>query len=599
MDKVNMCQIQKQIDNSKEEMMGVISFILAIFPLSFVINSYLVAMKNIGENQGTENIRTIFFYVLIFLIIGLMFIIMYILTSAIKIKAHRYSLLFILGIKKKDFWKILYKDYCITLLLIGVKSTIVVNLICLCMTSAIWSRKKKIFLIDFLKNYFISGSAVCVILVLLILVSVIIVFYHSLKRNMLEFWEGLNENISYNYDTKVFYYLKPILGVCIECVAIIFCLNYHTIYYAAVLQLISFYLISSSTECLRWIVKCKSKRDYKKIITSNAVLYQYKLNSKLIISIYLLNFIVVFVLGGVILSNLSYEIESNYQERYPYEFVVYGKGTNFLKESYPFFQGKTEEGKSIAIFSLSSYEDMVKKKETLSNEEVIYISQNNSEDFKPLEGKKEIKIYFNSEEADYKVKDSRWEIIFGENVSSKLENILVISDYEFKINAIDKWSLWYGDRNNIKIKKGVYVWKRTEAIEIEQKNDQYVLILVCIIGIFLILEGQGIILIKQVVNHSSITNKYKLFFSLGMSQKDRKKYFFHEIKNIAFYPMILGYVRGILLLGIIYFYQEGEFSKIFIYYLAVCVLILLIQYGSYYCIAMLMAKLYKIDSEPQ
>lgn len=599
MDKVNMCQIQKQIDNSKEEMMGVISFILAIFPLSFVINSYLVAMKNIGENQGTENIRTIFFYVLIFLIIGLMFIIMYILTSAIKIKAHRYSLLFILGIKKKDFWKILYKDYCITLLLIGVKSTIVVNLICLCMTSAIWSRKKKIFLIDFLKNYFISGSAVCVILVLLILVSVIIVFYHSLKRNMLEFWEGLNENISYNYDTKVFYYLKPILGVCIECVAIIFCLNYHTIYYAAVLQLISFYLISSSTECLRWIVKCKSKRDYKKIITSNAVLYQYKLNSKLIISIYLLNFIVVFVLGGVILSNLSYEIESNYQERYPYEFVVYGKGTNFLKESYPFFQGKTEEGKSIAIFSLSSYEDMVKKKETLSNEEVIYISQNNSEDFKPLEGKKEIKIYFNSEEADYKVKDSRWEIIFGENVSSKLENILVISDYEFKINAIDKWSLWYGDRNNIKIKKGVYVWKRTEAIEIEQKNDQYVLILVCIIGIFLILEGQGIILIKQVVNHSSITNKYKLFFSLGMSQKDRKKYFFHEIKNIAFYPMILGCVRGILVLGIIYFYQEGEFSKIFIYYLAVCVLILLIQYGSYYCIAMLMAKLYKIDSEPQ
>lgn len=599
MDKVNMCQIQKQIDNSKEEMMGVISFILAIFPLSFVINSYLVAMKNIGENQGTENIRTVFFNVLIFLIIGLMFIIMYILTSAIKIKAHRYSLLFILGIKKKDFWKILYKDYCIALLLIGVKSTIVVNLICLCMTSAIWSRKKKIFLIDFLKNYFISGSAVCVILVLLILMSVIIVFYHSLKRNMLEFWEGLNENISYNYDTKVFYYLKPILGVCIECVAIIFCLNYHTIYYAAVLQLISFYLISSSTECLRWIVKCKSKRDYKKIITSNAVLYQYKLNSKLIISIYLLNFIVIFVLGGVILSNLSYEIESNYQERYPYEFVVYGKGTNFLKESYPFFQGKTEEGKSIAIFSLSSYEDMVKKKETLSNEEVIYISQNNSEDFKPLEGKKEIKIYFNSEEADYKVKDSRWEIIFGENVSSKLENILVVSDYEFKINAIDKWSLWYGDRNNIKIKKGVYVWKRTEAIEIEQKNDQYVLILVCIIGIFLILEGQGIILIKQVVNHSSITNKYKLFFSLGMSQKDRKKYFFHEIKNIAFYPTILGCVRGILVLGIIYFYQEGEFSKIFIYYLAVCVLILLIQYGSYYCIAMLMAKLYKIDSEPQ
>lgn len=80
------------------------------------------------------------------------------------------------------------------------------------------------------------------------------------------------------------------------------------------------------------------------------MLYQYKLNSKLIISIYLLNFIVIFVLGGVILSNLSDEIESNYQERYPYEFVVYGKGTNFLKESYPFFQGKQKKEKVLQYF---------------------------------------------------------------------------------------------------------------------------------------------------------------------------------------------------------------------------------------------------------
>ncbi len=61
MDKVNMCQIQKQIDNSKEEMMGVISFILAIFPLSFVINSYLVAMKNIGKIREQRIFERSFF----------------------------------------------------------------------------------------------------------------------------------------------------------------------------------------------------------------------------------------------------------------------------------------------------------------------------------------------------------------------------------------------------------------------------------------------------------------------------------------------------------------------------------------------------------
>lgn len=413
----------------------------------------------------------------------------------------------------------------------------------------------------------------------------------------IDFWEGLNQNIAFKYDNRFLYYLKPILGVFVEILVIIFCLDYRTIYYAAILQMISFYLIASSTECLRWIAEYSQKKDYKSIISSHTILYQYKLNSKLIMVVYLLNFIVAFVVGGFILSGLSDKAQKNYQERYPYEYVIYGDNINFSQKQYPFFQGTTEEGKEVAVFSLSSYENITKSKETLFENEIIYISQQNPEEFRPLEGKQDFKVYYSSKEVTYTIKDSRWEIIFGENISPELEDILVVNDNEFETNATNIIHLWYGNRNDFFIDKDAHVWNRTEAIEKEKESNRYVMILMYIIGIFLILEGQGIILIKQIVNHSSITQKYKLLYTLGISQKDQKKYFFEEIRKIAFYPTMLGFSRGILILGIIYFYQESLSSNAFVYYLALCSITLIIQYGGYSCIALLMLKLYKRDLE--
>lgn len=597
MNKIYKPQMRWIIDNPKEDVGAFISFILAIFPLSFVTNSYLFALRNMEQNKGIENIQDVFLYVLVFLIVGLVFILIYILISTTKIKAHRYSLLFILGIKKKDFWKILYKDCFVSLLLIGIKSTIIINFVSICMASIIWNQKKQVLLIEFLLDYFIGTGLVCVMLILLILMAAITVFYYSLKKEMIDFWEGLNQNVTFKYDNRLLYYLKPILGVFIEILVIVFCLDYRTIYYAAILQIISFYLIVSSTECLRWITKYNQKKDYKSIISSHTIMYQYKLNSKLIMVIYLLNFMVAFVIGGFILSDLSDKAQKNYQEKYPYEYVIYGKNINFSQNLYPFFQGKTEEGKEVAIFSLSSYENITKRKETLSEYEIIYISQHSSEDFQPLEGKQDLKVYYNSKEVNYTIKDSRWEIIFGENISPELENILVVNNDEFEINAANKINLWYGNRNDFLIEKGTHVWNRTEAIEKEKESNLYVLILMYIIGIFLILEGQGIILIKQIVNHSTITQKYRLLYTLGISQKDKKKYFFEEIRKIAFYPTMLGFSRGILILGIIYFYQENLLSSAFVYYLILCGITLIIQYGGYYCVALLMLRLYKRDLE--
>ncbi|MDD3402146.1 MAG: hypothetical protein PHQ72_02155 [Hespellia sp.] len=596
MNKICKSKIVHVLRDLRENMCVFISFILAIFPLSFVLNSYLLAARNMDENRGSENIETVFLYVLIFLLIGLMLILIYILNSYIKIKAPKYSLLFILGIKKKEFWKILFKDYFATSLLMGTVSAITINFVSFCMASIMWNRSNEIVLAHIWKIYFIGTGIVCFILVLLIFVTAGIVFYYSLDKKMIDFWENINKNIIFEYENKLLYYIKPIIGIIAEIAVLVFCLNYKTIYYAAILQVISFYFIVSSTECLRWISRSNRKDNYKNIISSHALMYQYKLNSKLIVVIYLLSFIVTFVIGGFILSDLSGNTNKNYYVKYPYEYVVYGeRALNDNQESYPFFQGKTEEGKIVAIFSVSSYEKITRKKFFISEKELLYISQLEPEEFKPLADKQELKIFFDKEEENYIVKDSSWEILFGENISSELENILIINDTEFESKATKIKNLWFGNVNKYKQGKLLHVWNRTEAVKKEKDESSYLSSLMYIIGAFLILEGQGIVLMKQLVNHFTTKRKYELLYILGITKKDKKKYFFAEIRKIAFLPTVLGSVTGALLLEINYFYQEGLRGEVFIFYTLLCVALLLMQYGGYYCITLLMMKLYKHD----
>ena len=99
---------------------------------------------------------------------------------------------------------------------------------------------------------------------------------------MLEFWESLNQNIVFKDDSGLLYYLKPVLGVFAEILVMALCFDYRTIYYAAILQAFTFYLIVSSTECLRRLTEYNQKKDYKNIISKliTIVLFIYNNNAK-------------------------------------------------------------------------------------------------------------------------------------------------------------------------------------------------------------------------------------------------------------------------------------------------------------------------------
>ena len=131
---------------------------------------------------------------------------------------------------------------------------------------------------------------------------------------------------------------------------------------------------------------------------------------------------------------------------------------------------------------------------------------------------------------------------FRRKLSSKLENIIVVNDLVFENLDANKLELWYGNSIDFIVEKDSHVWNRTEAVLRDKENDRYIMSLIYIIGVFLILEGQGIIFIKQLSNYSTIIKKYKILNMLGISRKDQKRYFCAEIRSIAFLPAMLGSV---------------------------------------------------------
>lgn len=316
-----------------------------------------------------------------------------------------------------------------------------------------------------------------------------------------------------------------------------------------------------------------------------------------------MNFIIAFVIGGFILSDISERNTKNYGARYPYEYVSYGDILDTVcGQTYAFYNLNTED-KTVAVISLSSYKKITKNNILLSKDEILYISQYEAERFKPMEGKRELTL-FEGEDVigqpkSYKIKDSSWEFVIGENIAPQLENIIVIHDSEFeKIQGKYREYIWVGNKDKCISGENIHTWNRSEAIKTEERNNNYILILMYAVGIVLMLEGQGIILIKQIANRASIINRYGLLHMLGAGRKEIRKSFFEEIKSVAFVPTIGGFAVGGLFLLLDCLYQGGVSQDVIGYYLLLCGIALIVQYLGYVCITLLLVRVYRMGYLP-
>ena len=308
-----------------------------------------------------------------------------------------------------------------------------------------------------------------------------------------------------------------------------------------------------------------------------------------------LNFISVFIIGGFILSGITQRESDNFEARYPYGYIIWGDEINLQeKYTYHFLQAETEENKKAIIFSTSTYEDITKNEISVSDGKIVYISQRSRETFEPLEGKAQLNIIVNNNMKTYDIETSRWQIIFGDSISPELTNVIIMNDKDYEKIKKNESEIYLGNTAENLTEENTHKWMRKEAIRTEREGNDYVVFIMYIIGIMLIFEEQGIVLIKQILNRSRILYKYNLLYILGIQNKDLKKFFFNEIKTIAIFPLVSGSLVGMFFLCLDIFYQNDFTWDVLNLCLSLCGIMILVQYLGFRCISTLLFKIYNI-----
>lgn len=575
MEIINQINIHNTSGKKREEISLFVSVIISIFPISFIINSFFIMMR---QMRNIDNLKEALLGIIISLLICFGMIIAFTLDNYIHKKAPQFYLLFVLGIKKCDFWKLIFQQFLKSLLLFGTVGILLNNLASIFLVICI--KYKEINLKEIIATYFFSSVVLFMILVLVAITVIGILYYHNRKKKSIEFWNKMEGNTEYIYNVRGLYYLKPICGGITGMAALLCCFSYQTLYVAALLQVIAFYFFISSSECFRYM---NQRKKYKKIISHTSVVCQFKENIKLVLSIYLLHFIAVFIVGGIILSCLSEKAEPNYTAEYPYECVIWGK--NFVgADSLKFSQVKTQKEKNTIAISTSTYEKITDKEVSLSDTEIVYISQTDEENFAPLENENSLTVWSDEKEATYSVKESRWEIIFGENVpsnsASDVTDIIVMNDKEYNkfSGNSDEYDIWVGNFNKVIEGENLHKWSRAEIIKEKIQLNDYLLLIMSIVGVMFVLEEQGIVWIKIILNQSILFRKYNLLYVLGIKKRDMKKFMFHEIKEITFVPAICGTIAGLVFLALECFYQDYFTGDLLKGCLGIGVAVILIQY---------------------
>ena len=142
----------------------------------------------------------------------------------------------------------------------------------------------------------------------------------------------------------------------------------------------------------------------------------------------------------------------------------------------------------------------------------------------------------------------------------------------------DEYDIWVGNFNKVIEGENLHKWSRTEIIKEKIQLNDYLLLIMSIVGVMFVLEEQGIVLIKIILNQSILFRKYNLLYVLGIKKRDMKKFMFHEIKEITFVPAICGTIAGLVFLALECFYQDYFTGDLLKGCLGIGVAVILIQY---------------------
>jgi|GEM_PF-2200657 len=318
-------------------------------------------------------------------------------------------------------------------------------------------------------------------------------------------------------------------------------------------------VLSYGTSMVVLLIKKFGKSLYQKnLIPLNEFSYRFKSNKKIMFSVYLINFLVMFFVNALCISTL---IPYDYSKSYPYEGVaVYDRNASIPNNVYsmPLYKGylneyEDEEQEFLYCITEKNYIDLTGNDIKIKNDECILVLQSATSD-EILESIHDISIVLNEQEYKFLIKYFENQIIIGEELPNMFY-IGILPDTFCEDNIFQDKKMVLFDSENDTIMNDFFLDHPTNEKYIRSeiagkiKNDNLtILVSSIIIGIFSVICCMGIISIRSLSGIENLKKRYELLMYLGMTEPMKKKFIFKEYKIILTIPMIFAFILSLCFL---------------------------------------------------
>lgn len=578
-----------------------INCIISIFSLCFLMDFYYFYHLLIGE----KTLEKILF--IIMLGVGCVFVIAlrYSFYLFVGTLAPKYELLLILGIKTRDFWTLVTREYLLKVFLLGIREIIISNIMCIIASYIIFLHNISIVIL--LRQMVVAIISTFFIYTIILLGTLIYISYSERKKNLIDLFERLtqDERKKSKKGKNGLQVWKLYLGSVLVMVSFTLLVNFklEKMLLAILFNFMGvFFLTHLDSVLLKKILKRKKKIYYKKCLIWTDILFQYKKNADLIFILYILNFVLVYFMGGLF---VSLGTEEDFVSKYPYETVVYSDENTGIPFSYDVLLVDVEGYGDTTAISSSTFNDIKKVEYSVNRNEALLIDERQAMDLDSVENEISIIDYDSNEEyLKLKIKDVQYSRVFGENIFPELNTIIVINDDDFKIllrNKVGKEkviSLVPDDFNISNLNKNEKIWNRTKQLEQDNIEKKIVMAMIFAISLIMVFEGQGFIFTKQIVNLAKEKERYNILRQLGIREKDLQKIITKKIYSILVLPGIMAIINGAVFFGMDVFQNaENKVTKtVLLEYILVVLIFAFIEYLGSYMIRKRVQKLHeKLD----
>lgn len=578
-----------------------INCIISIFSLCFLMDFYYFYHLLIGE----KTLEKILF--IIMLGVGCVFVIAlrYSFYLFVGTLAPKYELLLILGIKTRDFWTLVTREYLLKVFLLGIREIIISNIMCIIASYIIFLHNISIVIL--LRQMVVAIISTFFIYTIILLGTLIYISYSERKKNLIDLFERLtkDERKKSKKGKNGLQVWKLYLGSVLVMVSFTLLVNFklEKMLLAILFNFMGvFFLTHLDSVLLKKILKRTKKIYYKKCLIWTDILFQYKKNADLIFILYILNFVLVYFMGGLF---VSLGTEEDFVSKYPYETIVYSDENTGIPFSYNVLLVDVEGYGDTTAISNSTFNDIKKVECSVNRNEALLIDERQAIDLDSVENEISIIDYDSNEEyLKLKIKDVQYSRVFGENIFPELNTIIVINDDDFKIllrNKVGKEkviSLVPADFNMSNLNKNEKIWNRTKQLEQDNIEKKIVMAMIFAISLIMVFEGQGFIFTKQIVNLEKEKERYNILRQLGIREKDLQKIITKKIYSILVLPGIMAIINGVVFFGMDVFQNaENKVTKtLLLEYILVVLIFAFIEYLGSYVIRKRVQKLHeKLD----